>query len=83
MSDITRFCDCLPSHVTFDDTLEDQAILFSGPGGNGKGALLAAIRTFLGERNVSSLNLDQIASERFSVVNLYSKLANLCVNHRP
>jgi len=55
-----------------------QAILFSEPGGNGKGVLLAAIRAFLGERNISSLNLDQITGERFAAVNLYSKLANLC-----
>jgi putative DNA primase/helicase len=55
-----------------------QAILLSGPGGNGKGALLAAIRAFLGEHNVSSLNLDQITGERFSAANLHGRLANVC-----
>jgi len=55
-----------------------QAVLLSGPGGNGKGALLAAIRAFLGARNVSSLNLDQIAHERFAAAQLFGKLANIC-----
>jgi putative DNA primase/helicase len=55
-----------------------QAVLLSGPGGNGKGALLAAVRSFLGKRNVSSLNLDQITSEQFLAVQLFGKLANIC-----
>jgi len=55
-----------------------QAVLLSGPGGNGKGALLAAIRAFLGTRNVSSLNLDQITGQRFEAAKLFGKLANIC-----
>jgi P4 family phage/plasmid primase-like protien len=55
-----------------------QAILLSGPGGNGKGVLLAAIRAFLGEPNVSSLNLNQITGERFATAHLFGKLANVC-----
>ncbi len=55
-----------------------QAVLLTGPGGNGKGALLAAVRAFLGERNVTSLNLDQIANEQFLAVQLFGKLANIC-----
>jgi putative DNA primase/helicase len=38
--------------------------------------LLAAIRAVLGDRNISSLNLDQL-SERFGAAGLYGKLANV------
>jgi P4 family phage/plasmid primase-like protien len=55
-----------------------QAVLLSGPGGNGKGALLAALRAFLGNQNVSSLNLDQITGQRFAAADLFGKLANIC-----
>jgi putative DNA primase/helicase len=60
------------------DTDSHQAILFSGPGGNGKSVLCQAIHAFVGKQNVSTLNLDQITNERFAVANLYGKLANLC-----
>jgi putative DNA primase/helicase len=55
-----------------------QAILLSGLGGNGKSTLLAAIRAFLGEPNISSLNLNQITGERFAAAHLFGKLANIC-----
>lgn len=54
------------------------AILLVGEGSNGKSALLTAIKSFLGRKNVSNMTLQKIENERFAVANLFGKLANLC-----
>src|SRR5207247_10070795 len=48
-----------------------QSVLLVGPGGDGKSAFLSAVRAFLGERNISNLNLDQLTGERFAAEQLY------------
>ncbi len=49
---------------------------FVGDGGNGKGTLLQIIRKILGNENISSLSVEQLADERY-VYALLGKLVNL------
>jgi putative DNA primase/helicase len=66
----------LLAQILAGDIDSHQAILLSGPGGNGKSTLCQAMRAFLGENNVSSLNLNQL-SNQFGADNLYGRLANV------
>jgi len=53
-----------------------QWFLFHGKGSNGKGTLLSTLRVFLGEENVSAVELQNF-EKQFSVAELYGKLANI------
>lgn len=53
-----------------------QWFLFHGKGSNGKGTLLNTLRTFLGEENISAVELQNF-EKPFSVAELYGKLANV------
>ena len=55
-----------------------QAILLLGDGANGKSTLLQAITNFLGQRNVSTVSLQQLDNDKFAAAELYGKLANIC-----
>lgn len=49
----------------------------SGPGDNGKSVVLAVLRFLLGEDNCSSVNLDELTTNRFAAFSLFGKLANI------
>jgi putative DNA primase/helicase len=53
------------------------AYIFIGGGDNGKSTLLLVIVTFLGNDNVSHIDLYDIATNRFMAAELYHKLANI------
>ncbi len=59
---------------------DQQAVLLVGSGENGKSTLLDAIVAFLGKHNVSSLALQRLDADKFSVVRLLGKLANICAD---
>lgn len=50
--------------------------IFIGDGGNGKGTLLEIIRTILGNKNIASLSIKNLANDRY-FPSLKGKLANL------
>lgn len=52
-------------------------MLLVGKGLNGKSILLRLVERFLGKDNVASETLHRLLKERFSVGNLYQKLANV------
>lgn len=60
--------------------LDQQAVLLVGSGENGKSTLLDAIVAFLGRENVASLALHRLELDKFSVVRLLGKLANICAD---
>ena len=62
------------------DIADQKAVLFVGSGANGKSTLLGAIVAFLGRENVSSLALHRLEADKFSVVRLLGKLANVCAD---
>ena len=55
-----------------------QAVLCIGEGANGKSTFLAALTAFFGRENVSGLSLQRLEGDKFSVVRLLGKLANIC-----
>lgn len=50
---------------------------FVGSGDNGKSVVLAVLRILLGAANCSSVNLDELSTNRFAAFSLFGKLANI------
>ena len=59
---------------------DQKAVLLVGAGENGKSTLLSAIVAFLGHDNVSTLALQRLEIDKFAVVRLLGKLANICTD---
>jgi len=57
-----------------------KAIMFIGEGANGKSTLQEVIRELLNSENVSSEPLHTLIVNRFSIGQLYGKLANICAD---
>ncbi len=55
----------------------EKSFMFLGGGANGKSTLLNLIITFLGEENVSGVQLQQLTSNRFVTADIFGKLANI------
>lgn len=54
-----------------------KGFLFLGEGDNGKSVSLSLIRAMLGEQNVSGRSLQELTGDRFAIVHLHNKYANL------
>jgi P4 family phage/plasmid primase-like protien len=59
---------------------DQKAIICVGGGENGKSTLLDALVSGLGRENVSSLTLQRFEQDKFSVVRILGKLANVCAD---
>jgi putative DNA primase/helicase len=59
---------------------DQKAVLLVGSGENGKSTLLAALVEFLGRENVASVPLQRLEIDKFSVVRMLGKLANICAD---
>ncbi|MDD4082228.1 MAG: phage/plasmid primase, P4 family [Sphaerochaetaceae bacterium] len=55
----------------------EKAVMFIGDGRNGKGKTLELIKTFLSPENCSSIPLQQIEKDAYSIGELQNKLANI------
>lgn len=77
-------CHTLPFELVASamrgEVSDQQAVLLVGPGDNGKSTLLGAIVACLGRENVSSLALQRLEIDKFAVVRLLGKLANICAD---
>lgn len=63
----------------FRDTKLEKFFILHGQGTNGKSTVLNVLTMLLGEINVSSLSLDQLADPRLRF-ELYQKSANICTD---
>jgi len=54
-----------------------KAVMFLGPGRNGKGTLLRQLTAFLGKKSISNVTLQDLVADRFAKADLYGKLANI------
>lgn len=54
-----------------------KGFLLHGSGSNGKSTVLNVLKAFLGHRNVSTVELKDLGSDRFLPAELYHKLANI------
>ena len=61
-------------------TAAQKALLLQGPRGTGKSRYLFAMRSFLGDGNVSSKSLHFLEDNRFATAYLYGKLVNICAD---
>lgn len=59
------------------------AVALIGPGGNGKGTLERTIRKILPKDAVSSVDLAELATNRFAAADLYGATTNLCGDIQP
>jgi putative DNA primase/helicase len=55
-----------------------KTYIFPGPGANGKSTLLAILRKFAGEENISHLSIQMMIEQPFMLSQLVGKLANIC-----
>jgi putative DNA primase/helicase len=62
------------------DVSDQTSALLVGSGDNGKSTLLSAMVAFLGRDNVASLALQRLENDKFSVVRMLGKLANICAD---
>ena len=60
------------------DTSIQKAVLLMGEGGNGKGAYLTGLGSFLRRPNVAALSLHRLEADKFAAARLVGKLANIC-----
>jgi putative DNA primase/helicase len=56
------------------------AMLLVGPEDSGKSRFLELLRRYLGEENVSSVDLHDFVDDRFARAELYHKYANICAD---
>jgi len=63
-------------YCLYHDYTYQNWFLLHGEGENGKSKLLSLIGKFLGEKNISSIGLQDL-NQRFAPVNLYAKSANV------
>lgn len=77
-------CRSLPFEIIASamrgDVSDQKAALAVGPGDNGKSTFLDAVIRFLGRENVSNLALQRLEADKFAVVRLLGKLANVCAD---
>lgn len=77
-------CHVLPYEIIASamrgDVSDQKAVLNVGLGDNGKSTLLDGVISFLGRENVSTLALQRLEADKFSVVRLLGKLANVCAD---
>lgn len=57
-----------------------KLLLLIGGGNNGKSKILALITEFLGPKNCSSIPLQQLCEDKFSLAQLYGKMSNICAD---
>ena len=67
----------LIGHTLHKKILTETALVTLGSGGNGKTIFNTTIKNFLGTKNVSSLTIQTICYDKFSLVELKGKLANI------
>lgn len=74
--DITTILGLLTLAVR-GETKYDKAFVFHGSGKNGKTTLIKLITEFIGEKNKSTISLQQLESDKFASAELFGKLLNI------
>ena len=73
----------LIGYCLYKSYLIHKAFMLLGGGANGKSTLINLIRAFLGSKNCSSIPLQQLENDRFSLSSLYGKLVNVFADLSP
>jgi putative DNA primase/helicase len=64
-------------YAMYDGNPLQKAVMLLGSGANGKGVYLRLVEAVLGEKNVSAVPLQILASNRFAAADLHGRLANI------
>jgi P4 family phage/plasmid primase-like protien len=64
-------------YLLYRDYKLRKAFLFTGKGGNGKSKLIEAMQRFVGILQCSSISLQSLSNDKFSVSHLFNKCANM------
>lgn len=75
-SQIRMLLEEMTGYTMFRRNELGKAFILTGTGSNGKSTFLNMLKTMLGRRNVSVLDLKKL-NDRFSTVMMYGKLANI------
>lgn len=67
-------------YVLVPDNSLQKAVMFRGPGGNGKSVYLSLLSSLIGGQNVAHRQLQDLDENRFAPADLYGKLANICAD---
>lgn len=68
-------------HTLYRDWVDHKALMLLGEGANGKSTFLNVLNELLGgAENVSTVPLQKITGDKFSVAQLDDKLANICAD---
>ena len=70
----------LLGHALYKKIITETSLVCKGPGGNGKSIFLTTLKSFLGKKNVSSLTMQQLCYDKFSIIEIKDKLANICID---
>lgn len=74
--------DCIPlieemiGYCLIPSMQYEKAFFLHGEGENGKGTTIAVITAMLGDENVSSVSLQELAENRFAIARLFGKMMN-------
>ena len=64
-------------YCLYKDMPFHKIFMLVGDGANGKSTLLELLKRFLGSENVSNVTLQGLCENRFSIAQLYNKMANI------
>jgi putative DNA primase/helicase len=70
----------IPGLLMTPATWLQKAILLLGEGSNGKSVWLSLLVRFLGKRNVATIPLHRLETDKFVTARLVGKLANICAD---
>ena len=70
----------IPGVLMTPATWLQKAILLLGEGSNGKSVWLSLLVRFLGKRNVATIPLHRLETDKFVTARLVGKLANICAD---
>jgi P4 family phage/plasmid primase-like protien len=69
--------DEVNGYCLIPDTRHEKAVMFVGPGSNGKSVYLDTLTALLGAENVSHVALQDLTDDKFQAAELLGKLANI------
>ena len=67
-------------YILSPDCHFEKALMLIGVGANGKSTLLAAWTKLIGKQNISAVSLQELGFDRFALVTLFGKMANICAD---
>lgn len=75
--EIIPLAEEIMGYCLIQDTRFEKAVMLEGPGSNGKSVFLDILNSLLGADNITHVALQDLEENRFTVAELFGKLANI------